>query len=53
MPKSRRSKFLTTIEAAEYLRLVPHTLENMRWMRIGPDGDRDHDFFSALETTLK
>ena len=37
MPKSRRSKFLTTIEAAEYLRLVPHTLENMRWMRIGPD----------------
>ena len=37
MPKSHRSKFLTTIEAAEYLRLVPHTLENMRWMRIGPN----------------
>lgn len=37
MPKSRRSKFLTTVEAAKYLRLVPHTLENMRSLRIGPD----------------
>ena len=37
MPKSRRSKFFTTLEAAKYLRLVPHTLENMRSLRIGPD----------------
>lgn len=37
MPRSRRSKFLTTVEAAKYLRLVPHTLENMRSLRIGPE----------------
>ena len=25
----------------------------LRWMRIGPVGERDHDFFTALESTLK
>ena len=36
MPKSIRSPFLTTPEAAELLRLKPHTLENMRWQGTGP-----------------
>ncbi len=37
MSKLPRSKFLTTAEAAAYLRLVPHTLENMRWQGTGPE----------------
>jgi hypothetical protein len=32
----RKLQLLTTIEAAEYLRLKPHTLENMRWQGTGP-----------------
>ncbi len=36
MPKQRTSPFLTTAEAAELLRLKPHTLENMRWQGTGP-----------------
>ena len=31
-----RHFLLTTIEAAEYLRLKKHTLENMRWQGTGP-----------------
>lgn len=37
MAKRSRSKFLTTAEAAKFLRLVPHTLENMRWQGTGPE----------------
>ena len=36
MPNQRRLQLLTTIEAAEYLRLKPHTLGNMRWQGTGP-----------------
>jgi hypothetical protein len=36
MAKRRRSELLTTEEAAEFLRLKPHTLENMRWQETGP-----------------
>ena len=36
MPRSKRSSLLTTAEAAELLRLKPHTLENMRWQGTGP-----------------
>jgi len=36
VPKPRKSPFLTTVEAAELLRLKPHTLENMRWQGTGP-----------------
>lgn len=31
-----RSPFLTVGEAAEYLRLRPRTLDNMRWSGSGP-----------------
>ena len=36
MPSLRKSPYLTTEEAAVYLRLRPHTLENMRWQGTGP-----------------
>jgi len=36
MSRKKRSVFLTTAEAAEFLRLAKHTLENMRWQRTGP-----------------
>ena len=36
MPKRRRPIYLITAEAAEVLRLRPHTLENMRWQGTGP-----------------
>jgi Helix-turn-helix domain len=36
MAGHRRLQLLTTAEAAEYLRLKPHTLENMRWLGNGP-----------------
>ena len=36
MAKRPRSPFLTADEAAEYLRLKRHTLENMRWQGTGP-----------------
>ena len=36
MTAKRRSQLLTTAEAAEHLRLKPHTLENMRWLGTGP-----------------
>ncbi len=36
MPKYIGPSFLTTPEAAELLRLKPHTLENMRWQGTGP-----------------
>ena len=36
MAVRRRSQLLTTKEAAEFLRLKPHTLENMRSQGKGP-----------------
>jgi excisionase family DNA binding protein len=36
MTSRRRSQLLTTKEAAEFLRLKPHTLENMRSDGKGP-----------------
>lgn len=30
------SPYLTTLQAAEYLKLQPRTLEKMRWRRRGP-----------------
>lgn len=36
MATRRKSQLLTTAEAAEFLRLKPHTLENMRWLGNGP-----------------
>jgi excisionase family DNA binding protein len=36
MASRRRSQLLTTKEAAEVLRLKPHTLENMRSQGKGP-----------------
>ena len=36
MARKKRSKFLTTAEAAEFLRLKEHTLENMRSQETGP-----------------
>ena len=36
MPKSPQSPFLTVAEAADFLRLKPHTLDNMRWQGTGP-----------------
>ena len=36
MPAPKRSPYLNTAEAADYLRLRPHTLENMRWQGTGP-----------------
>ena len=36
MASLRRSDLLTTAEAAELLRLQPHTLENMRCLGTGP-----------------
>ena len=36
MTRPSRSPFLTTVEAADYLRLAPHTLDNMRWCGTGP-----------------
>lgn len=36
MAQNRKRNLLTTKEAAEWLRLRPHTLENMRWMLTGP-----------------
>ena len=36
MAKQRKSPLLTTAEAAEFLRLKKHTLENMRWQGTGP-----------------
>ena len=36
MAKRSRSPFLTAAEAAEFLRLKTHTLENMRWQGTGP-----------------
>ncbi len=36
MAQKKRPRFLTTDEAAEFLRLKRHTLENMRSLRTGP-----------------
>ena len=36
MPARRPSPYLTEREAAEFLRLRPRTLANMRWRGIGP-----------------
>jgi excisionase family DNA binding protein len=36
MASRRKSQLLTTKEAAEFLRLKPHTLENMRSEGKGP-----------------
>ena len=36
MANRRKSQLLTTKEAAEFLRLKPHTLENMRSEGKGP-----------------
>lgn len=36
MPNSPRPLLLTTAEAAQQLRLKPHTLENMRSLGTGP-----------------
>jgi hypothetical protein len=36
MTSRSKSMFLTTAEAATFLRLKKHTLENMRWQGIGP-----------------
>ena len=36
MSRPSRSPFLTIAEAADYLRLKPHTLDNMRWRGTGP-----------------
>ena len=36
MPIQPKSPLMTTDEAAEWLRLKPHTLENMRWQGTGP-----------------
>lgn len=36
MANPRKSQLLTTAEAAEFLRLRKHTLENMRWQGTGP-----------------
>jgi hypothetical protein len=36
MARNKRSRFLTTAEAAEFLRLKQHTLENMRSLKTGP-----------------
>ena len=36
MASRRKSQLLTTKEAAEFLRLKPHTLENMRSRSEGP-----------------
>ena len=36
MVHQRKSQLLTTAEAAEFLRLEPHTLENMRRQGTGP-----------------
>ena len=36
MANQRKSQLLTTAEAAEFLRLKPHTLENMRGQGTGP-----------------
>ena len=36
MAGRRKSQLLTTVEAAELLRLKPHTLENMRSQGNGP-----------------
>ena len=38
MANRRKSQLLTTKEAAEFLRLKPHTLENMRSRREGSEG---------------
>jgi hypothetical protein len=36
MAVKKRSRFLTTAEAGEFLRLKKHTLENMRSQETGP-----------------
>ncbi|MBS0251281.1 MAG: helix-turn-helix domain-containing protein [Proteobacteria bacterium] len=36
MPQDIVSPFLTVDEAAAYLRLKKHTLDNMRWQGTGP-----------------
>ena len=36
MSRQRRSPLLTTAEAAVWLRIKPHTLENMRYQGTGP-----------------
>jgi Helix-turn-helix domain len=36
MTQNRKRNLLTTKEAAAWLRLQPHTLENMRWLLTGP-----------------
>ena len=37
MVNALKSPFLTTEEAAEYLRIEPKTLHNMRWRGQGPN----------------
>ena len=36
MTSPRKSPLMTTAEAAAWLRIKPHTLENMRWRGTGP-----------------
>jgi hypothetical protein len=36
MAKRARSPYLTADEAAAFLRLAKHTLDNMRWLGTGP-----------------
>lgn len=36
MNQQQQNQLLNTGEAAELLRLKPHTLENMRWQGTGP-----------------
>jgi hypothetical protein len=36
MSERKSSPYLTVREAAEFLRLRPRTLDNMRWRGIGP-----------------
>jgi hypothetical protein len=36
MPEKIENPFLTVREAADFLRLKKHTLDNMRWMGTGP-----------------
>lgn len=36
MAEERKSPFLDTSEASDYLRLKKRTLDNMRWLGTGP-----------------
>ena len=54
MAKQSRSPFFTADEAADFLRLKKHTLENMRWQGTGPNF-RKHGgriFYHRIELKL-